>query len=116
VDVSIVLQTGFCKGCFKPGTPVVLVTGATRHRIATTLLLAKNGYKVWAGYRDPLKEKLMWKMLKGLKVYVGSVGCGSYGIRSKGRTDSFTQRETLGRMVNNAGFRIRWFLGGHVGR
>jgi NAD(P)-dependent dehydrogenase (short-subunit alcohol dehydrogenase family) len=93
------------RGASKPGTPVVLVTGATSGiGLATTLLLAKNGYKVWAGYRDPLKEKLMWKMLKGLKVTLVPLDVDRTVSVRKAVQILLRKERRLDAVVNNAGF------------
>ena len=95
----------FARGASKPGTPVVLVTGASSGiGLATTLLLAKSGYKVWAGYRDPHKEKSMRRMLKGLKVTLVSLDVDRTVSVRKAVQNLLFQEGRLDAVVNNAGF------------
>jgi NAD(P)-dependent dehydrogenase (short-subunit alcohol dehydrogenase family) len=87
------------------GQRVALVTGASSGiGFATVLELARSGYKVYAGYRDPRKLLAMRRAFKGLSVSLirldvdrsASVRDAVRGLlRREGRLDA---------LVNNAGF------------
>jgi NAD(P)-dependent dehydrogenase (short-subunit alcohol dehydrogenase family) len=108
------LMNGVYRFCFhpsqtrvglKPEVPVVLVTGASSGiGLATTVRLAKSGYKVWAGYRNPFKVKTVRKVLEGLNVTLIRLDVDRTLSVQKAVQMLLRQEGRLDVVVNNAGF------------